>query len=481
MLGFPIQSKVEILGSDLVTDGVMEATTIGSDLVTDGGFAAVTAGTGFEADLLGGNGAFDTDTTGDWSGIDSTVSWENSSFMRGTFTTTNENKGFNQNNVLTAGKTYQIAFKAKSNRATTFNSIGSVNLEKGLVISNPTLTTSWQEYEFLHTASGVFVILYLTGGGSIGDYLDIDDITVKEITGELASGNLTIGKTYYISAQNGEDFTADGSPNNNIQTAFVATGTNVTLDANDKAYNIIFTNWTEGTEWAPEASAGVLTGKAQKIAGTGSDLVQDVSAAIGGCYQNIFTTTRSAGSITPDVGGTNGSAVSSSTITTTYINCGATDSNLRFEADSSFAGIVDVVSCKPVTFDSWIVGTGWGPEASSGALTNKAKKTAGTASALEQDISAIVGEYYQLIWTNDQLTVGKSINTEVGGVNGSAVTVDAATTEEILAATTGNLKFEAAADWAGTVDVVSTKKYDIEKSLGNPGLSNFGPMLEIGM
>jgi len=51
---------------------------------------------------------------------------------------------------------------------------------------------------------------------------------------ELDSGSLTIGNKYRITAQDGEDFTADGAPDNNVGTVFVATGTNVTLDANDK-------------------------------------------------------------------------------------------------------------------------------------------------------------------------------------------------------------------------------------------------------
>lgn len=57
-------------------------------------------------------------------------------------------------------------------------------------------------------------------------------------TTELASGNLTVGQRYRITAQDGEDFTADGAAANTVGTEFIATGTNVTLDANDKAYAI---------------------------------------------------------------------------------------------------------------------------------------------------------------------------------------------------------------------------------------------------
>jgi len=55
---------------------------------------------------------------------------------------------------------------------------------------------------------------------------------------EIASGSLTVGKRYRITAQDGEDFTADGAASNDVGTEFTATGTNVTLDANDKVRQI---------------------------------------------------------------------------------------------------------------------------------------------------------------------------------------------------------------------------------------------------
>jgi len=60
---------------------------------------------------------------------------------------------------------------------------------------------------------------------------------------ELDSGALTVGTMYEISAQDGEDFTADGAPDNVVGTTFVATGTNVTLDANYKVYPVDI-SWT---------------------------------------------------------------------------------------------------------------------------------------------------------------------------------------------------------------------------------------------
>ena len=56
---------------------------------------------------------------------------------------------------------------------------------------------------------------------------------------EIATGSLTVGKVYRITAQDGEDFTADGAPNNNVGTTFLADDTNVTLDANDKVKEVV--------------------------------------------------------------------------------------------------------------------------------------------------------------------------------------------------------------------------------------------------
>ena len=49
----------------------------------------------------------------------------------------------------------------------------------------------------------------------------------------LASGSLTVGDYYKITDRTEQDFTADGAADNNVNTYFTATGTNVTLDADD--------------------------------------------------------------------------------------------------------------------------------------------------------------------------------------------------------------------------------------------------------
>lgn len=118
----------------------------------------------------------------------------------------------------------------------------------------------------------------------------VQDGVFEETTegSEISSGNLVIGNCYKITARDDADFTLDGSPDNNVGTIFIATGTNVTLDSGDKVNPITLDQWTEGTGVAPSASGGVLTNKASFYKNTG-DLEQDISAEAGKIYHLGYT------------------------------------------------------------------------------------------------------------------------------------------------------------------------------------------------
>jgi hypothetical protein len=68
----------------------------------------------------------------------------------------------------------------------------------------------------------------------------------------------------------------------------------------------------------------------------------------GQAYIVVFTLVRSAGSITVSLGGTNGTARSSSATFRETIVCGATDKTIKFTPDATFAGTVDLVSVQPI-------------------------------------------------------------------------------------------------------------------------------------
>ena len=113
---------------------------------------------------------------------------------------------------------------------------------------------------------------------------------------------------------------------------------------------ITFTNWTAGTGYAPQATAGSLTGKAQKIAGTASDLTQTGTPAVANkIYRVIHTATRDNGTLTPEFGSNDGVAISAAGTYYDYITTIDTDYP-KFKADATFAGTIDSASIKQIKY-----------------------------------------------------------------------------------------------------------------------------------
>ncbi|HVE80923.1 MAG TPA: hypothetical protein VNA68_02170, partial [Candidatus Dormibacteraeota bacterium] len=131
----------------------------------------------------------------------------------------------------------------------------------------------------------------------------------------------------------------------------------------------------------------------------------------------------------------------------------------------------------------WTLGTGWAYN------SNNATKTAGTASDIEQNISASAGETYRVAFTISNRTAG-CLTPEVGGVSGQNICANSTTqTQVITATTTGNLKLKADSAFDGTIDNVSVMKLTASNSVltvknsdastgleirsgGTPGLNN---------
>lgn len=109
--------------------------------------------------------------------------------------------------------------------------------------------------------------------------------------------------------------------------------TNGTFDAD--------TDWTKGTGWT------ISSGTANKAAGVASDLEQDITSVTSKLYVvNYGVSGRTVGTITPDIGGTNGVTQSDNGSFEELITGGGVDTILRFEADSSFDGSIDNVSVR---------------------------------------------------------------------------------------------------------------------------------------
>ena len=83
--------------------------------------------------------------------------------------------------LLTEGVYVEVSFRARGDRALSFNSIGDSGAI-GVNPQNPVLSLEWQDYVFRITPSSTTLRIYLDGTGSIGDTLELDDILVKEIS-----------------------------------------------------------------------------------------------------------------------------------------------------------------------------------------------------------------------------------------------------------------------------------------------------------
>jgi hypothetical protein len=96
------------------------------------------------------------------------------------------------------------------------------------------------------------------------------------------------------------------------------------------------TGWTLNTGWT--CSGGVIT----HTAGTGTAHYTPVITA-GNAYRLVFTTTRTAGSVTPSVGGTAGPSVATA-VTSTFDIATTTMGDLIFTLTTDFAGTINVGS-----------------------------------------------------------------------------------------------------------------------------------------
>lgn len=101
------------------------------------------------------------------------------------------------------------------------------------------------------------------------------------------------------------------------------------------------TDWTKGTGWT------IAGGVADAAGAISTDLEQTVALVAGASYTVTFTATRSAGSVTVKIGGTSGTARSSSATFSEVIVAGSSNSLIEFSG-SGFTGTIDDVSIVPI-------------------------------------------------------------------------------------------------------------------------------------
>lgn len=120
--------------------------------------------------------------------------------------------------------------------------------------------------------------------------------------------------------------------------AITGTGFSGTVD------NVKISAWTLGTGWTiasdKASSDGTQTGASLLVQTPSSGLVE------GQNYYVTYTVTRSAGTITPFVGGTNGTSRSTAATFSEIIKAGS-ETTIGFSADADFVGTVDTVTFVP--------------------------------------------------------------------------------------------------------------------------------------
>lgn len=135
--------------------------------------------------------------------------------------------------------------------------------------------------------------------------------------------------------------------------------------------------WTKGAGWSIGGSV------ATKTAGVASDLEQDISAVSGETYRLLYYLSRTAGTLTPQIGGQDGTARTGAVWCSELITATGTG-NLKFQAGDTYAGSVRLVSVRKVT-GLYHSSFSWGWDGSDDLVTF------GTGASLKPAVFTIMG------------------------------------------------------------------------------------------
>lgn len=109
---------------------------------------------------------------------------------------------------------------------------------------------------------------------------------------------------------------------------------------------------------------------------------------------------------------------------------------------------------------NWTFGTGWAFD----AVNLEADHTVGNTEDLQEDVSAVSGEVYQVTFTVKNSTGGQVVPS-IGGGTGTAVSSNSTSIQYITAVSSGNLKFTPLTNFDGSIDDVIVKKVNFSQAL----------------
>jgi len=218
------------------------------------------------------------------------------------------------------------------------------------------------------------------------------------------------------------------------------------------------TGWTKGANWVIDAANSNLAA-IDGTQGADSDLTEAVLALTpGATYQVTYTMSGfSAGTCTPVLGDTLGTAQGSNATFVELIVCGAgSDFDLRansagiFNVDTVLVKLVSlgselVVNGDFLTDSSWTEGTGW--------EIGYATAGGGGASDLTYTLATTASDVYRVTYTVSGRTAG-TITAKVGSTSGTAQTGNSTHVELIRDGGANDLVFSASATFDGVIDDV---------------------------
>jgi len=302
-LGF----KLATSGDEIIVDCLMlvpntaiassyfaPAAAIGEELVTNGDFSAVTATNGYTSDFSAGEDGWTIYAGGAVAGNIDGIGGEDDT-LRFTIDAANSTHALRKASVFTIGNCYRV-------RAKVYIPSGQSNID-GVKISEQTAvittTDSWVSVDFY--ANALAEHLYATA-------FDGASSTFQDAGGD---------DVFYIK--------------------------DVIIDV------ITATGWTVSAGgWAPQATAGALTGKVQKVATAASSWIyQDIGASganIAG--RALATITHSAGTFFTTVSGVNGSSRTASGSYVDYILTAGASAITGIYGSTAAVGTVDDFSVK---------------------------------------------------------------------------------------------------------------------------------------
>jgi hypothetical protein len=199
------------------------------------------------------------------------------------------------------------------------------------------------------------------------------------------------------------------------------------------------TGWTKGTGWTIAAGVATATGAIS----TALSQTAAITLIAGYTYTITYTVTASAGTVTPSIGGTAGTARSTSATFTETIVAGSTQI-LAFTG-AGFTGTLD-----NVTVTAWVLGTGWTTDGTTaiatGAISTALSQTAKNSAPL------VAGQAYLATFTATR-SAG-SVTLSVGGTAGTARSSSATFAEVFIAGATQAISF-GTSGFTGTIDDVT--------------------------